>query len=149
MGKGAGTRRGQAEHGGRTSARAAEGRRFGGVMSRPRFLADHDLNEHIIDGVLRREPVLEFIRARDVGLSSRPDSDILTFATENGLLIISHDVNTMPATAYARIDTGQSMPGLFMVRQSQAIAPVIESLVLIWSASEFEEWRNQVRFLRL
>lgn len=27
-------------------------------MSRPRFLADHDLNEHIIDGVLRREPAL-------------------------------------------------------------------------------------------
>ena len=34
-------------------------------MSRPRFLADHDLNEHIIDGVLRREPAVEFLRARD------------------------------------------------------------------------------------
>ena len=36
-------------------------------MSRPRFLADHDLNEHIVAGVLRREPTLEWVRVRDVG----------------------------------------------------------------------------------
>jgi hypothetical protein len=42
-------------------------------MSRPRFLADHDLNEHIIDGVLRREPTLVFLRSRDVGIRDRPD----------------------------------------------------------------------------
>jgi len=28
-------------------------------MSRPEFLAEHDLNEHIVDGVLRRERVFE------------------------------------------------------------------------------------------
>jgi hypothetical protein len=118
-------------------------------MSRPRFLADHDLNEHIIDGVGRREPALEFIRARDVGLSDKPDSEVLAFAASNGLLVISHDVNTMPAQAYARIAASEPMRGLFMVRQTQPIAAVIDSLVLIWSASEAEEWRNQVRFLPL
>jgi hypothetical protein len=72
-------------------------------MSRPRFLADHDLNEHIIDGVRRREPALEFIRARDVGLSDKLDSEVLAFAADNGFLLISHDVNTMPAQAFARV----------------------------------------------
>jgi hypothetical protein len=38
-------------------------------MSRPRFLADHDLNEHLVTGVLRREPTIEFLRVREVGLS--------------------------------------------------------------------------------
>jgi hypothetical protein len=28
-------------------------------MSRPRFFADHDLNEHILDGVQRSEPALD------------------------------------------------------------------------------------------
>lgn len=37
-----------------------------------RGLADHDLNEHIIIGVLRREPVIGFIRSREVGLADRP-----------------------------------------------------------------------------
>ena len=118
-------------------------------MSRPRFLADHDLNEHIIDGVLRREPGLEFIRAREVGLSERPDPEVLAFAAENGLLLVSHDVNSMPAHAYARLAAGDVMPGLFMVRQTQALGPVLDGLVLIWSASEAEEWQGQVHFLPL
>ena len=116
-------------------------------MSRPRFLADHDLNEHIIDGVERREPALEIIRARDVGLSDKPDSVVLALAADNGFVVVSHDVNTMPAQAYARIAAAEPMHGLLMVRQMQPISPVIEAMVLIWSASEAEEWQNQVGFL--
>jgi hypothetical protein len=118
-------------------------------MSRPRFLADHDLNEHIVDGVLRREPALEFLRARDVGYSERPDAEVLEYAATEGLLVVSHDVNTVPGHAAARIAAGQLMAGLLMVRQTQPIAPVIDSLLLIWSASEAEEWQNQIRFLPL
>lgn len=32
-------------------------------MSRPRFLADQDFNEHILQGAERREPGLECVRA--------------------------------------------------------------------------------------
>jgi Domain of unknown function (DUF5615) len=116
-------------------------------MSRPRFLADHDLNEQIIDGVLRREPSIEFIRTRDVGLSDRPDPEILEYAATQDLIVVSHDVNTMPAHAYARLAASQRLAGLLMVRQTRAIGPVIASLVLIWSASEAEEWRDNVHFL--
>jgi hypothetical protein len=48
-------------------------------MSRPRFLADHDLNEHIVYGVLRREPAIEFLRTRDVDLHERADADVLAY----------------------------------------------------------------------
>ena len=116
-------------------------------MSRPRFLADHDLNEHIIDGVLRREPALEFIHARDGDLAARPDPEVLAYAAEHGFLLVSHDVNTMVGHAYARVAAGEAMPGLLMVQQSEPIGPVIDALVLIWSASEAEEWIGQVRFL--
>jgi predicted nuclease of predicted toxin-antitoxin system len=118
-------------------------------MSRPRFLADHDLNEHIVAGVSRREPALEFIRLRDVGLSDRPDAEVLAFAAANGFLLVSHDVNTMPAAAYARVAAAEPMSGLLMVHQAQPIALVIVSLVLIWSASEAEDWHSHVRFLPL
>lgn len=116
-------------------------------MSRPRFLADHDINEHIIDGLLRREPVLEFIRAREVGLSDRPDPEVLAYAAERGFLMVSHDVNTMLGHTFARVAAGQPMPGLLMVQQSKPLGSVIDALVLIWSASEAEEWSGQVRFL--
>jgi hypothetical protein len=118
-------------------------------MSCPRFLADHDLNEHIIDGVLRREPAIEFLRARDVGMSDRPDPEVLEYAATHGLLLVSHDVNTMPACAQARLAEGKLMAGLLMVQQTQPIGPVIDTLVMIWSASEPAERHNQVWFLPL
>ena len=116
-------------------------------MSQPRFLADHDLNEHIVTGVLRREPAVEFLRLRELGLNQQPDSVVLDYAAEHGLLVVSHDVNTMPAEAFARLSDGESLPGLFMVHQSAPIGRVIDNLVLIWSASEAEEWRDLVVFL--
>lgn len=116
-------------------------------MSRPRFLADNDLDEHIITGVLRREPLIEFVRARDLGLDRAPDPEILTAAAENGFGVVSHDVNTMPGHARARTASGGHTAGLFMVRQRDPIEPVIDSLVLIWSASDAEEWHEQVVFL--
>lgn len=118
-------------------------------MSRPRFLADHDLNEHIVTGTLRREPTLAFPRVREFGLNEAPDAAILDFAQRQRLLVVSHDVNTMPAAAYARLSSGDSFPGLFMVQQTLPIATVIDNLVLIWSSTDLEDWRNQVVFLPL
>jgi hypothetical protein len=60
-------------------------------MSRPRFLADHDLSEHIVTGVLRREPVIEFLRVRDVGMDARSDAESLQHAAGEKLLVVSHD----------------------------------------------------------
>jgi hypothetical protein len=118
-------------------------------MSRPRFLADYDLNEHIIDGVQRREPALDFVHARDVDMSNREDGEVLAFAAQQGFIVVSHDVNTMTKAANDILDAGGTMAGLLMVQQTKPIGPVIDSLVLIWSASEAEEWTGQIRFLPL
>jgi hypothetical protein len=45
--------------------------------------------------------------------------------------------------------SGQKMSGLLMVKQSDPVGRIIACLVLIWSASEAEEWENQVCFLPL
>lgn len=118
-------------------------------MSRPRFLADHDLNEHIVTGVLRRESLVEFVRVRDIGYEERPDAEVLEHATLEGLVIVSHDVSTMPAAAYERLKQGEDVSGLLMVPQTAPVAPIIEDLILIWSASQADEWRGQVQFLPL
>ena len=118
-------------------------------MSRPRFLADHDLNEHIITGVRRRHEGVEFLRVRDAGLDGRPDPEVLAYAAERGLLVVSHDVNTMPAHAHRRLAAGLPVAGLLMVRQTEAVAAVIDSLVLVWSSSEAEEWQGLVVYLPL
>lgn len=116
-------------------------------MSRPRFLADHDLNEHLVQGVLRQEPSVEFLRVREVGMSAQSDEEILEYASREALLVVSHDVNTMPAAASTRLTSSGTFPGLFMVQQTLPMKSVIESIVLIWSASELEEWKDQIVYL--
>jgi hypothetical protein len=116
-------------------------------VTSPKFLADHDLNEQIVIGVLRRAPQATFVRVRDVGLADQLDPVIINFAAEHGFILVSHDVNTMSAAAYARMEQGQSMAGLFLAPQTSPIGSIIEDLLLVWSASDATEWEQQVVFL--
>jgi hypothetical protein len=118
-------------------------------MSRPKFLADNDLNEQIVAGVLRRSSELEFRRVREFGFTRRNDTFLLEYAAEQGFIIVSHDVNTMTAAAYKRLTEGKPLSGLFMVPQTFPISPIIDNLLLIWSVSDAEDWTGQVTFLPL
>ncbi len=118
-------------------------------MSTVRFLADHDLNDHIVEGVHRLEPALEILRSRELGLADWHDPQVLEYAAREGLVVVSHDSNTMTAAANHRLSEGLPLIGLCIASQSLPIRQVIESLVLIWSASELEDWRDQIIFLPL
>jgi hypothetical protein len=118
-------------------------------MSRPRFLADQDFNEHILQGAERREPGLECVRVRDIGLQNRSDSEILDYAAAHGFIVVSHDVNTMTAAAYTRVAAAQPMNGLLLANQRDPVAEIIEDLILIAVATEAGDWTNQVCFLPL
>jgi predicted nuclease of predicted toxin-antitoxin system len=118
-------------------------------MSRPRFLADNDLNDAIVRGTLRREPSIEFVRLRELGLEQHADRAVLEFASREHWIVVSHDVNSMTAAAFAILRDGGPMHGLLLVHQRDALAPTIESLILIWSASEADEWIGLVEHLPL
>jgi hypothetical protein len=55
----------------------------------------------------------------------------------------------MSAAAYDRPAAGQSISSLLLIHQLTPLAPGIDHLVLIWAASEADEWVNQVCFLPL
>ena len=116
-------------------------------MSRPRFLADHNFNDNIIEGVARKEPLIEIVKCREVGLERSPDDEILSYAAENGFIVLTHDVNTMADFAYQRLTKGEHIQGLFLVIQDRPIGPIIENLILVWSITDAEEWQDRVRFL--
>lgn len=118
-------------------------------MSRPRYLANHDLTDAIVVGVKRREPSIDFPRLRELGMRQRPDDEVLAYAASQGLLVVSHDVTTMTAHASHRVASGLPMPGVFVSHQGDAIGQVIEDLVAIWAASDAEEWSNRIVFLPL
>lgn len=118
-------------------------------MSRPRYLADNDLNDAIVVGTRRREPAAEFARLRDLGLVTWSDAEVLEFAAAENWIVVSHDVNTMRDAAYNRLKAGLVMHGLLLASQRSSMSSIIESLLLIWAASEAEEWTGQIEFLPL
>jgi hypothetical protein len=74
---------------------------------------------------------------------------LLEWAAQQGRILVTHDVHTMTAHAYARVATGLAMPGVFAVSQSTPIAQAIEDLLLLAECSTEGEWEGQVRYLPL
>jgi hypothetical protein len=107
-----------------------------------RFQADADLNRHIVTGILRREPRVDFQTATMAGLRGLSDLDVLALAAREGRVLVSHDWRTMPR-AFTRFVTSNVSPGLLLVSQKTDLLAAINDLILVWSASESEEWINQ------
>jgi hypothetical protein len=111
-----------------------------------RFLADEDFNNDILRGLVRRLGHFDLVRVQDVGLRGVDDDTVLTRATGEGRVILTHDVSTLIGRAFERIRAGSTMPGVVAVPQSMPV--VIEDLVLVECSSP-EGWANQVRYLPL
>ena len=116
---------------------------------RPRFLADHNLNELVIDWLFRDEPAAEFVRVREVGLARASDDQVLAYAAANAMIVVTNDVNTMIGFASERMTSGQPFAGLLVVRRRQPLRRIVESLQLIWTATEAEEWVGRIEFIPL
>ena len=109
-----------------------------------RFLADADLNYAIVRGCRRHDPKLDFLSANEAKLAGVPDPEVLAFAADRNRILVTHDFQTMPRHFGEFLPMRQSSPGVFLVSQFAAIGEVIDDLVLIWSASEAEEWTNRI-----
>jgi len=59
-------------------------------------------------------------------------------------ILVTHDFQTMPKHFAAFLAGGRSSPGVFLVKQRTPLAQVIEELVLVWTASEPEDWTNRI-----
>jgi predicted nuclease of predicted toxin-antitoxin system len=115
---------------------------------RPRFQADADLNQTIVLAVLRQEPGIDFRTAVDAGLEGVPDGEVLALAARAERILVSHDFRTMPRHFANFLQTASS-PGVLLVPQSLSTAAAAEEILLIWSVTSAEEWRDRLVFLPL
>ncbi len=111
------------------------------------FLSDEDFNRRIVRGLRRRLPLLDIVRVQDVGLTNRPDTEVLEWAANENRVVLTHDVTTMSKHAFDRVKRESAMPGVIEVSQDVPIGEAIEDLILIAKCSLENEWRNQVIYL--
>jgi hypothetical protein len=77
------------------------------------------------------------------------DPEVLRRCAEDGRILVSHDENSMPGHFRDFLAAGHVSPGVLMVPQHAATGAVIESILLVWIASESDEWRNRLVWLPL
>lgn len=115
---------------------------------RARFQADADLNQIILLATIRREPAIDFQTAMTAGLPGVADPKVLARAATDGRVLVTHDRKTMPRH-FSEFIARETSPGLLVIPQSLSVAVAVEELILIWSATEAEEWVNRISILPL
>jgi hypothetical protein len=113
-----------------------------------RFQADADLNHIIVKATLRREPSIDFQTAYAAGLTGIRDPEVLALAAHAGRVLVTHDRKTMPKHFAAFIGHTTSS-GVIVIPQKLPVRAAVEDLLLVWTASEAEEWRNRIQVLPL
>jgi len=91
-------------------------------------------------------PEINFKTAHDAKLHGLPDSEVLAVAAGEGRILVTQDRRTMPASFGVFIETNNS-PGVLLVPRKMTMRRAIESLILVWMASDAEEYVNSIRNL--
>ena len=113
-----------------------------------RFQADADLNLIIVLALVRREPSIDFQTAVGSRLAGLSDLEVLAVAAKEKRVLVTHDHKTMPNN-FSEFVSSRFCPGLIIVPQRLPPADAVNELLLIWHATDAEEWTNRVCYLPL
>ena len=114
-----------------------------------RFAVDEDFNNDVVRALGRNLPDLDIVGVREAGHGGWADPDVLTWAAEEGRVLLTHDVTTMTGHALERVARGEAMPGVIAVHQRLPIGSVVDDLLLVATCSLPTDWLDQVHFLPL
>lgn len=118
-------------------------------MSAVRYLCDEHVPEQLMDALIQREPAIEI---SIVGQELAPpkgtlDPEVLLFAEQEKLALITNDKKSMARHVESHQAEGHHTLGVFYLRSGFPILRYVEDLILIWSASEAEDWRDHMEWL--
>lgn len=88
---------------------------------------------------------MDFLSASADRIVGHSDPLVISVAADMDRILVSHDRKTMPGH-FARFRQTRSSPGVIIVSQALDIGAAIEEL-LIWAATNAEEWRDRVGFV--
>lgn len=114
-----------------------------------KLAADENVKRQIVSGLRRRSARLDIVTVREATIDGSPDPEVLVWAASEERVLITHDTRTMGIHAYARMETGETMPGVIEIPASMPIGRAIDDLLLIVELTEPDEVRNRVLRLPL
>jgi hypothetical protein len=121
-------------------------------MSQMSFLLDEHMPNSLINAVVGMEPSVAIMRIGQPGMPPKRTADpqVIEFAEANRMAIFTFDKSTMGVHAAAHVASGRRTYRVFIwTRKLLGIHDAAWELVLLWSASDAEEWIDRVVYLPL
>ena len=113
------------------------------------LLIDENFDQRILRGLRLRVPSLDYVVVQETALRGLQDPPLLRKAAEWHRVVVTHDLKTLPKHAYARVATGEPIPGIIAVPQELPIGQAIEHLHIVVECCGEHELDNQVLYLPL
>ncbi|MBO1438564.1 DUF5615 family PIN-like protein [Meiothermus sp. CFH 77666] len=101
-----------------------------------KLLLDENLEAAILRGLLRVHPGLDVVRVVDVGLTGAPDP-----------MVLAWDRATMSLEAARRIEAGEPIPGLLLIRRGASTGEVLRTLELILECAHEGELEGIIEYI--
>lgn len=121
-------------------------------MSQTRFLIDESLRLSLVAALRRDEPAMDVWRVGQAGMPpfGTPDPALLAFCALEKRLLVSLDRASMPDDHVVDyVAAGGSTMGVLLVTRRCSFRQLLDDLLLVWSATEAEEWRDTIHYLPL
>ena len=120
-------------------------------MSSVRYLLDEHVDPRLRTQLIRQVPGLVVWMIGDPGAPRRgtSDPDILLWCEANGFTLVTSNRRSMPGHLQAHLAAGRHVPGILVLPPDMTIGVVLEQLLLVWGASEAEEYRDLLLYLPL
>lgn len=112
-----------------------------------RYQADNDLDQRIIDAVIRLIPESQFQTAPEAGFHlGTSDPEVLRIAADDSRILVTHDLKTMPRYFGEFIEHSIS-PGVIIIRHEVAIRDAALWLQFFLEAGTPEDFVNTIRIV--
>jgi hypothetical protein len=114
-----------------------------------RLLSDENFHGDIVRGSRRRFSELDLVRVQDAGLSGIDDPALLSWASKENRILLTHDRATMPLHAAERFRKGLNVAGVFIVDDRASLGHLIDELSLVIECTEQSEWQEIIVYFPL
>lgn len=112
-----------------------------------RLAADENFDGRILQGLRARLPELDIVRVQDTEMYQSPDDKLLKWLADEGRILLTHDVQTMPQYVYERVTAGLPVLGVIEVHRDTPIGVAIDELEIMIGAGTPEDFENQVKYI--
>jgi hypothetical protein len=118
-------------------------------VSTPRFLLDENIDSDLRRALHRQAPDMVVWMVGDpvTPVRGTPDPDILLWCETNRFLLVTNNRASMPVHLSDHLAGGHHVPGIFVLNPDMTMAELVAEFVLIWGASEAEEYLDLMIYL--